>query len=118
MDSKSLSIAQVVEITGLPASTIRYYDQQLGEFLGIQRGKGRRRDFSTESVAMLQKVHSWLKDDGLSIRQVRANLDKGVTGANREVDDLAIEVADLRREVNELKDIQKRMLDILSGMGR
>lgn len=113
MDNKNLSIAKVVEITGLPASTIRYYDQQLGEYLGIQRGKGRRRDFSSESVDMLLKVHSWLKNEGLSLRQVRAKLDKGDSGT----DQLAAEVAQLRREVDELKDIQKRMLEILANMG-
>ena len=118
MDQQMLSIAQVVEITGLPASTIRYYDQQLGEYLGIQRGKGRRRDFSQDSVAMIQKVHAWLKDEGLSIRQARTRLGGGEVEGNEELDELKKEVASLRQELNELKDIQQRALNVLLALTR
>ena len=118
MDSKNLSIAQVVEITGLPASTIRYYDQQLGEFLEINRGKGRRRNFSARSVELLQQVHGWLKNEGLSLRQVRMRLNgNNESGkAGPQLDKLYEDMAKLRREVDELKDIQQRTLSILAKL--
>lgn len=124
MDSKGLSIGQVVERTGLPASTIRYYDQQVGEYLGIQRGKGRRRDFSEESVELLQQVNRWLREEGLSLRQVRSRLahEEGggmfaeSAGCVREVERISAELAELQAEVQELKDIQQRTLNILSKL--
>ena len=121
MSEQTLSIAQVVEITGLPASTIRYYDQQLGEYLGIQRGKGRRRDFSQESIGMIQKVHAWLKEEALSIRQVRVRLGGSETEASKtpnyqELDTLRNEIEVLRHELDELKDIQQKVLNILTAL--
>ena len=117
MDTPSLNMAQVVEQTGLPASTIRYYDQQLGEFLDINRGKGRRRSFSLESVRRLLQVHDWLKNEGLSLRQVRLRLNGGeAPAAGPQLEELQSEVSRLRREVDELKDIQQRTLSILSKL--
>ena len=126
MTEKSLSIAQVVEITGLPASTIRYYDQQFGEFLGIRRGAGRRRDFSRQSVELLLKVRSWLNDEGLSLRQVRARLDQGegpvsheaAADQRQDMERMVQEMRELRRQLDELKDIQQKTLNILSGLIR
>lgn len=117
MDNQSLTISQVADMTALPASTIRYYDQQFGEFLDISRGKGRRRSFSPRSVELLLQVHGWLKNEGLSLRQVRVRL--GEPPADNEQDHqqvwqgLQTEVAGLRREVSELKAIQKHTLNIL-----
>ncbi len=125
MENKSMSIAQVVAITGLPASTIRYYDQQLGEYLGIKRGKGRRRNFSQRSIELLQQAHGWMKNEGLSLRQARERLSQ-TAGANETAGikpdprllNLSSEVNSLRRELDELKDIQQRTLEILSSITR
>jgi DNA-binding transcriptional MerR regulator len=117
-DSPDLTISQVAEKTALPASTIRYYDQQFGEFIGISRGKGRRRSFSPESVEFLLRVHSWLKNEGLSLRQVRMRLEgsAALPALNQEDESKSLgeEIARLRAEVKELRDIQKRSLHILS----
>jgi DNA-binding transcriptional MerR regulator len=117
-DSQDLTMSQVVDKTSLPASTIRYYDQQFGEFIGISRGKSRRRSFSPESVELLLQVHSWLKNEGLSLRQVRLRLEGSSPGSERgqgkEGESLSREIARLRAEVKELRDIQERVLHILS----
>lgn len=38
-DKGLMSLKEVVERTGIPAATIRYYDQQFEEYLGITRGR-------------------------------------------------------------------------------
>ncbi|MDR1397846.1 MAG: MerR family transcriptional regulator [Desulfarculales bacterium] len=117
MDNQSLTISQVADMTALPASTIRYYDQQFGEFLDISRGKGRRRCFSSRSVDLLLQVHGWLKNEGLSLRQVRTRLGGTRADAEQEHNEAGqgwqAEVTRLRHEVSELKAIQAHILNIL-----
>ncbi len=127
-----LTIKEVAERTGLPASTIRYYDQQFEDFLGIQRGAGRRRMFEPEAVERLRRVHQLLKEKGLSLRQARQALigqgPEGATGwagAEQPGGGLAAEVARLRAEVEaldrrmrELKEIQQRTLALVDGLTR
>ncbi|KIX12091.1 MerR family transcriptional regulator [Dethiosulfatarculus sandiegensis] len=119
---KYLGIKQVSLNTGLPASTIRYYDQQFEEFLELKRGSGRRRLFTEEAVERLLVVHRLLKEDGLSLRQARKEvLEGGFKGpsqkeSSREIEDLRQEVDDLRRQFNELREIQKRTLALFSGL--
>ncbi|MCB2189256.1 MAG: MerR family transcriptional regulator [Deltaproteobacteria bacterium] len=69
-----LTVKEVAEATGIPASTIRYYDQQFEDYLELERGAGRRRLFSQEAVQRLVKLRDLLKDSGLSMRQVRQKL--------------------------------------------
>lgn len=117
-----LGIKQVSLQTGLPASTIRYYDQQFEDFLDLKRGSGRRRLFTKDSVDRLLVVHRLLKEDGLSLRQARkAVLENGskdplLGRPNEEIDQLRREVDDLRRQFNELREIQKRTLALVSGL--
>lgn len=126
--SKLLNIKEAAERTGLPASTIRYYDQQFEEYLGIKRGAGRRRLFAPEAVERLLAVHAMLKDQGLSLRQARQAL-AGATppaapagadraGLEQEVARLRAEVEGLERKVRELKEIQQRTLALVDGLTR
>jgi len=126
-----LTIQEVARQTGLPASTIRYYDQQFEEFLGIGRGNGRRRLFSPEAVERLLRVQSLLKDQGLSLRQARQALadpaapspgaparDRELAELRAEVSGLKAEVAALERRLRELKEIQERTLGLVAGLTR
>jgi DNA-binding transcriptional MerR regulator len=130
-ENKLLTIKEVAASTGLPPSTIRYYDQQFAEFLGIKRGAGRRRMFETEAVERLVAVHGLLKDRGLSLRQARQALggEEAALAAgsapSQEVAELAAEVARLREEVEtlerkmrDLKEIQQRTLALVDGLTR
>lgn len=129
-EDKLLTIKEVAASTGLPASTIRYYDQQFAEFLGIKRGAGRRRMFEAQAVERLQAVHGLLKDRGLSLRQARQALTGGEAGLASpepapELAELAAEVARLRGEVEalerkmrDLKEIQQRTLALVDGLTR
>ncbi len=133
--STLLTIQEVARQTGLSASTIRYYDQQFAEFLGIDRGNGRRRLFSPEAVERLLRVQSLLKDQGLSLRQARQALadpagplpgaaaggparEQELAELRSEVSALKAEVAALERRLRELKEIQERTLTLVAGLTR
>ena len=120
-----LSIKQVAEKTGIGASTIRYYDQQFEDYLQIKRGSGRRRLFSSGAVDRLLTVNRLLKEKGLSIRQARqvlsgqGNAPMPQAGLDRmevEITELKGEVSALKRQVEELKDIQSRTLALLDHL--
>lgn len=118
---KMLGVKEVAEITSLPPATIRYYDQQFEEFLGVQRGPGRRRLFSPESIARIEQVRRLLKEEGLSIRQARQRLAGGQTPVAAaappgEIAELKARVGELEDQVRQLKDIQVRTLALVEGL--
>jgi DNA-binding transcriptional MerR regulator len=124
-DNGLMSLKEVVERTGIPAATIRYYDQQFEEYLGITRGAGRRRLFSQRSLERLGEVRRLLKDEGLSLRQARKLLSGDGAGPANDPEQASLqsEVAALRRQVqsleeqvNRLKEIQGRTLALVDGL--
>lgn len=62
------SIGEVSQITGIPISTLRYYDKE-GMFPSISRGNGRIRSFSQNEIEAL-KIIDCLKRSGLSIKEI------------------------------------------------
>jgi DNA-binding transcriptional MerR regulator len=126
-EPKLYGIKEVAQKTGLPASTIRYYDQQFSEYMDVKRGAGRRRMFTPQAVERLMTVQRMLKEDGLSLRQVRQNLSGLGTTATTpgdftewqaELRRLKSHVADLERQVDELKEIQRRTLALVDNLAR
>lgn len=125
-DTQLQSIKHVVEATGIPAATIRYYDQQFEEFLQVRRGAGRRRMFSPGAVKRLLEVRRLLKEEGLSLRQARkalsgdgAGLEPGAGGVaalQAEVAELTRQVAALEEQVTRLREIQSRTLALVDGL--
>ncbi|MCF8032005.1 MAG: MerR family transcriptional regulator [Desulfarculaceae bacterium] len=120
-----MSLKEVVAQTGIPAATIRYYDQQFEEYLGITRGAGRRRMFDPGSLKRLTELRRLLKDEGLSIRQARKLLSQdgnGISAAGQieslraEVQALRAKVTSLEEQVARLKDIQGRTLALVDGL--
>ena len=62
------TIGQVSEMTGLPVSTLRYYDKE-GLFPGMERQSGIRKFGDRELEAL--RVIECLKKSGLEIRDIR-----------------------------------------------
>lgn len=125
--SQLYGIKEVSQKTGLPASTIRYYDQQFSEFLDVKRGAGRRRMFTPQAVERLLAVQRMLKEEGLSMRQVRQALGGqsalatppgGLAECQAEIGRLKNQVIDLERKVDELKEIQRRTLALVDSLAR
>lgn len=72
------TIGQVSEMTGLPVSTLRYYDKQ-GLFPGMQRVSGIRKFGETEIEAL--RVIECLKRSGLEIKDIKQFMDWCTKGA-------------------------------------
>ena len=66
------TIGQVSEMTGLPVSTLRYYDKE-GLFPGMERQSGIRK-FGDRELEALRVIES-LKKSGLEIRDIRQFMD-------------------------------------------
>ena len=122
-----LGIREVAQSTGIAPSTIRFYDQQFEEYLKVKRGPGRRRLFTPDTLERLINLHRLLKEEGLSIRQARQvlagegteALSPGNSGRfETEIKRLDDEVSSLKKQVQELKDIQLRTLTLVDGLTR
>ncbi|MBI5521284.1 MAG: MerR family transcriptional regulator [Desulfarculus sp.] len=130
-----VTIKEAARRTGLPASTIRFYDQQFEEFLAVKRGAGRRRLFTPQAVQRLLDIQRLLKDEGLSLRQTRQALaGQGapavpavaaapeavgqVESLRAEVESLRGEVRSLERRLKDLKEIQERTLALVGSITR
>lgn len=64
------SITEMGKITGLPASTLRYYEQ-LGILPHVDRNDGGRRVYSETVLEWLELVVA-LKDTGMSLEEIKA----------------------------------------------
>ncbi len=77
-----LTIAQVREITGLSARTLRYYEE-LGLLPGVRRRAGGRRVYGADEVERLRFIQR-LKTLGLSLAEVKdLNAVYGIGGSTR-----------------------------------
>ncbi|MBQ4086567.1 MAG: MerR family transcriptional regulator [Clostridia bacterium] len=65
----SYTIKEVSEMTGIPASTIRYYDK-MGLLPFVERGPHGYRAFSRENLRTLRLVEC-LKSTGMSLENIR-----------------------------------------------
>lgn len=67
------TVGEMAKVMGLPASTLRYYDQE-GILPFVERSNGGIRMFSDKDYEWL-KVIECLKKSGLSIKEIRAYMD-------------------------------------------
>ncbi|WP_138753563.1 MerR family transcriptional regulator [Paenibacillus sinopodophylli] len=63
------SISEIEEITGLTASTLRYYEQE-GILPNVNRNSRGRREYTDEVLNWLELVVA-LKDTGMSIEEIK-----------------------------------------------
>jgi len=67
------SIGEISEATGIPISTLRYYDRK-GFFPDMERSKGGIRVFSDAEIETI-KIVECLKTSGLIIKEIKQFLD-------------------------------------------
>ena len=103
------TIKDMSELTGLPASTLRYYDKQ-GLLPNLKRDGNNIRIFTEEDYGQLRIIEC-LKRSGLSIKDIKdfidmAGKDGALTGR--------LEIFRKRREIlrHELEDL-KGVLDVI-----
>ncbi len=72
------TVGEMAKVLGIPASTLRYYDQE-GLFPFVERSSGGIRMFTDKDYEWL-KVIACLKKSGLSIKNIKAFIDMAVRG--------------------------------------
>lgn len=102
------TIKEVSELTGLPASTLRYYDKQ-GLLPNLRRDANNIRIFSDDDCSSLRLIEC-LKQSGLSIRDIKNFID--MAGKGKQTLNERLKIFYRRREI--LRDDLKNLTDILS----
>ncbi len=99
------TIKDMSELTGLPASTLRYYDKQ-GLLPHLRRDSNNTRIFTDEDYRQL-RIIDCLKRSGLSIKDIKHFIDMTARGDEALSDRLALFMR--RREIlkQELADLQE-----------
>ena len=99
------TIKDMSELTGLPASTLRYYDKQ-GLLPNLRRDMNNVRIFTEDDYRQL-RIIDCLKRSGLSIKDIKHFVDMTARGDEALSDRLAIFMR--RREIlkQELADLQE-----------
>lgn len=103
------TIGQVSEMTGLPISTLRYYDKE-GLFPHMERVSGMRR-FGEQELEALHVIEC-LKASGLEIRDIRQFMEWCTEGSGTYAQRLELFVRQEERVRAELDKLQKA-LDVI-----
>lgn len=67
---KKMSIQEVSDRTGLPKSTLRYWEKELSQYISPMRTPGGQRRYSIDHIQMFQKVQM-LKQQGNKISEIK-----------------------------------------------
>jgi DNA-binding transcriptional MerR regulator len=73
-EKEMFSVGEASERTGLPESTIRYYDREFSDYLQIPRGNNNQRLFDDGHLQDLEYIRYLIKREELSIEEVRERL--------------------------------------------
>jgi len=74
MIKQRFSIRQVVEMTGLEESEIRYYERVFGDLLQFTRMGGPEREFNPDQIEILKRIKELAHKRGFSIEEIRRDL--------------------------------------------
>ena len=66
-----LTIAEVSRQTGIPVTTLRFYEKELAGLLPLRRTRGGHRRYSPEDVARLAAVRKLTDSEGMKLADVR-----------------------------------------------
>ena len=99
------TIKDVALMTGLPASTLRYYDKQ-GLLPNLRRDDNNMRLFSDDDCRQLRLIDC-LKRSGLSIKDIKSFIDMSLKGDAALEDRLAIFVRRRKILMDELDNLKK-----------
>jgi len=68
------SISQVHALTGVPKSTIRFWEKEFSEFLNPLRSSGNQRRYDKETVETISKINRLVNDEGYTLEGARRKL--------------------------------------------
>lgn len=68
------TISQVNALTGVPKSTIRFWEKEFGEFLNPLRSTGNQRRYDRQTVEKIQRINQLVNDEGYTLEGARRKL--------------------------------------------
>lgn len=83
LNKKYYRIAEVAELIGVPASTLRFWETQFPSVLKPRRNAGGTRFYRPSDVEALRMIHYLLKERGLKVEAARAELARNPEGTTR-----------------------------------
>jgi DNA-binding transcriptional MerR regulator len=69
-----LTIEQISQLTGVPKSTLRYWEKSFDAFLKPHRSHSNRRKYSLDDLNMVKTIKRLLEQEHLTARGVRLRL--------------------------------------------
>jgi len=81
------SISQVTALTAVPASTIRFWEKEFGEFLVPLRSPGNQRRYDGHAVEIIKRIDQLVNGEGYTLEGTRRKLRASAGG--REAGDSA-----------------------------
>lgn len=99
MSRPRLSISDVHRKTGIPVTTLRFYEKELPDFFHVEKTSGGHRRYTEASVAQFQMIRRMVEQDGLRLGQIRERLAP------------AADQGDVRRHVDLLLSVHAAMTD-------
>ena len=97
MPNARLTISEVHRRTGIPVTTLRFYEKELPDFFHVEKTTGGHRRYTEASVAQFQAVRRMVDQEGMRLGQLRDRLTP------------AADSGDLRRHVDLLLSVQDAM---------
>ena len=114
--STGLTIADVSHQTGIPTTTLRFYEKELPGLLPIRKTRGGHRRYGAQDVARLALVRRLTSQEGVTLAQVRAVLtSRGDHEPLRE--EVARLAALLARQADAIESLTSRLARLEAAIG-
>lgn len=104
MPRARLTISDVHRKTGIPVTTLRFYEKELPDFFDVEKTTGGHRRYSETSVTQFQMIRRMVEQDGLRLGQIRERLVP------------ASDQTEIRRHVDLLLSVHDAMTDELERL--
>ena len=95
------SISQVHALTGVPKSTIRFWEKEFSDFLNPLRSVGNQRRYDRDTVETISKINRLVNDEGYTLEGARRKLrpaapvnQTGTSSGEAKMDELAETMSD------------------------
>jgi len=73
--AKLYSISQVNALTGVPKSTLRFWEKEFKDFLEPERTQSNQRRYDEESVDLIRRINYLVKVEGYTIEGAKKKLE-------------------------------------------
>ncbi len=83
-DHLRLTIEQISHLTGVPKSTLRYWEKSFCQCLKPSRTHSNRREYTLEDLERIKAIKHLLEQEHLTSRGVRLRLEKLFPGSSGE----------------------------------